>query len=115
MLMVLVSVGVATILASTYLAVGNAPEALATFTTIERLDVLLADVILPGGVHGTELADAVRNVNPMAGVVFMTGYSDERLAIAGVLQTWVPVLRKPFQMHELAQAIEKALTHGSKG
>ena len=51
---------------------------------IERLDILLTDVIMPGGVHGGELADAVRKASPGTKVVFMSGYPDHELVAKGI-------------------------------
>jgi YesN/AraC family two-component response regulator len=76
---------------------------------IERLDILLTDVIMPGGVHRGELADAVRKVNPGTKVVFMSGYPDHELVAKGITDPQTNALHKPFDKDELKRRLEASL------
>jgi PAS domain S-box-containing protein len=68
-----------------------------------RPDLMLADIAMPG-MSGVELATAARRHWPGMPVLFMTGYTEERLLPAG----GADVLRKPFGAAELAARIATA-------
>ena len=77
---------------------------------LRRVDLLLADLVLPGGVNGRDLATALRRIHPRLQVVYCSGYSPE---IAG---GWLPLeaevifLQKPFTPHQLLQAVASSLS-----
>jgi CheY-like chemotaxis protein len=75
----------------------------------EHFDLLLSDVIMPGGVSGMELARYASELQPQMAIVLSTGYAGERLQ--GVPAADLPwaVLRKPFRGDQLAQALVAAL------
>ena len=78
----------------------KAEEALAMASRGLRIDVLLTDVNMPGGL-GTDLADAMREVLPDVRVVFMSGYPPDpamrqRMGLLGAT-----FLQKPFAPREL--------------
>ena len=41
-----------------------------------RIDLLITDVGLPGGMNGRQMADAARRVRPKLRVLFITGYAE---------------------------------------
>jgi len=65
------------------------------------IDLVLSDMILPGG-DGHHLVAALRDLRPDAAVVFMSGHAPEAVAAA-------PFLRKPFAAEELLAAVRTAL------
>jgi len=71
----------------------------------KEVDLLLADVVMPG-LSGIDLADAVRKLKPNLPVVLATGYSDEILRGSGAD---FEVLRKPYDTESLDKAIVGAL------
>ncbi len=73
----------------------------------ERFDVVLSDVIMPGGRSGTHLAREIRRRWPGLPVLLASGY------IAGLdsIQQEFPVLQKPFTTLELIRAIETVVRH----
>jgi CheY-like chemotaxis protein len=75
-------------------------------------DLLLTDVILPGGMNGRELAEQVHERYPGVPVLYMSGYPDTVLSDRGTLSPKVRLLRKPFRKAELAQALRAALGSG---
>jgi len=72
------------------------------------VDLLLTDVIMPR-MNGRELADRFRALHPSAAVLFMSGYTDEVIDRAGVLEAGLRLLQKPFELGELAAAVRQAL------
>ena len=92
-------------LACEVLAADSAEQALALVDEGRPVDLLFADVVMPGA-SGVDLAQAVRRRQPGLPVVLATGYSDEILAGAGADYE---VLRKPYDSLTLAAAVTAAI------
>ncbi|MDR3535282.1 MAG: response regulator [Acetobacteraceae bacterium] len=71
----------------------------------ERFDLLLSDVVMPDGMSGLELAHAARIRWPDLPILLVSGYSQ---AVA-TDQAAFPVLRKPFSLDQLAQAVHQVM------
>jgi len=71
-----------------------------------RIDLLVTDVGLPGGLNGRQLADAGRAVRPGLKVLFITGYAENAVIGNGHLEHGMQVLTKPFAMEALANRIK---------
>ncbi len=80
----------------------DADEALATLDSAGPLDMLLCDVVLPGGMDGLELADAARRRRPHLRVLLASGYGAEGLAQRN---HGYEVLTKPFSQAELMRRV----------
>jgi len=70
------------------------------------IDAVFADVVLPGGMSGAELAVALRQFHPHIAVVLATGYSTQ--SAPNVAPPGVETLPKPYQLMELAAALSRA-------
>ena len=70
-----------------------------------KLDLLITDVGLPGGMTGKQLADAARVHRPGLKVLFITGYAENAAIANGQLAPGTHVLSKPFPMDRLASRI----------
>ncbi len=75
----------------------------------EPFDLMLTDVVMPGGLHGDALAAAVAKRWPQVKVVFMSGYTDSSNELRGRLDPDVLLLDKPFHRRDLAQMLRLAL------
>ena len=71
-----------------------------------RLDLLITDVGLPGGMNGRQVADAGRLVRPELQVLFITGYAENAVIGNGQLEPGMHVLTKPFAMDTLAARVK---------
>jgi CheY-like chemotaxis protein len=69
---------------------------------------LLSDVVMPG-IDGPELACRLRAKWSDLPVLFVTGYSADRLARTGAVGPHDRVLEKPYQLDELARTIRAML------
>jgi CheY-like chemotaxis protein len=87
----------------------DGPSALAKVDGGLAPDLLLTDLILPGGLNGREIAEQVHERRPSVPVLFMSGYPDTVLSERGTQSRSVRLLRKPFRKVQLAQAIQSAL------
>ena len=74
-----------------------------------RLDLLVTDVGLPGGMNGRQVADAGRAVRPDLKVLFITGYAENAVVGNGHLDPGMHVLTKPFAMEALASRIKQLI------
>ncbi|MEO9191832.1 MAG: response regulator, partial [Acetobacteraceae bacterium] len=77
-----------------------------------RIDLLITDVGLPGGVNGRQMADAARQTRPALKVLFITGYAENAAIGNGQLEPSMHVLSKPFAMDKLASRIKAIITQG---
>ncbi|MBC9179230.1 ATP-binding protein [Pseudoroseomonas ludipueritiae] len=76
-----------------------------------RLDLLVTDVGLPGGLNGRQLADAARAGRPGLKVLFITGFAETAALGNGRLEPGMQVMTKPFALDALATRI-RAIIEG---
>jgi CheY-like chemotaxis protein len=74
-----------------------------------RIDLLVTDMGLPGGLNGRQLADAARVARPDIKVLFITGYAGNAVFCHGHLRPGMHVLTKPFAMEVLAGRIKQLI------
>jgi len=74
-----------------------------------RVDLLVTDVGLPGGMNGRQLADAARLSRPSLKVLFITGYAESAVMGAGSLKPGMHILTKPFSMETLGSRIREII------
>jgi PAS domain S-box-containing protein len=75
----------------------------------EQVDLVLSDVVLPGGTSGPEFAEQVRTRYPELKFVFMSGYPAEAAKRNGFLGSGNVLLNKPFRKQQLADALRETL------
>jgi len=80
-------------------------DAEAALHEIERdgIDFVFSDIVMPGKMDGLGLARHLRAVRPQLPILLATGYSDAAVNARGDF----PILRKPYEIHQLSQAIAK--------
>jgi PAS domain S-box-containing protein len=85
--------------------VHKVPDAEAALREIERsdIDLVFSDIIMPGKMDGLALARRLREIRPGLPVLLATGYSDAAANVRGDF----PILRKPYEIHQLSQAIAR--------
>jgi PAS domain S-box-containing protein len=76
---------------------------------LDQIDLLLTDVVMPGGLSGLDLMKSFRRIKPALPAIVMSGYNDE------LVQSDTPslgdfiYLHKPFNEIELTTAVHQAL------
>jgi len=80
-----------------------------------RIDLLITDVGLPGGLNGRQVADAARAARPGLRVLFITGYAENAVVGNGHLEPGMQVLTKPFAMETLASRIRDLMAQPHEG
>jgi CheY-like chemotaxis protein len=99
----LVSLGYKTI------AAADSPSALEHVAGGQPFDLLFTDVIMPGGMTGRELADAVAKLRPGTKVLYTSGYTANAIVHHGRLDDGVLLLTKPYRKTQLAQMVRRAI------
>ena len=90
------------------LAAHDGEDALRVTESLAGIDLLLSDVVMPG-IDGPELACRLRARWPELPVLFVTGYSADRLARTGAVGPHDRVLEKPYQLDELVRTLQSML------
>ncbi|MBK3666533.1 PAS domain S-box protein [Bradyrhizobium diazoefficiens] len=85
--------------------VRRVPDAESALRELEHngVDFVFSDIVMPGKMDGLTLAHRLRQIRPDLPILLATGYSE---AAAGVRGDF-PILRKPYEIHELSEAIAK--------
>jgi PAS domain S-box-containing protein len=69
----------------------------------DGIDLVFSDIVMPGKMDGLSLARQLKTKRPRLPILLATGYSDAALNVHGDF----PILRKPYEIHQLSQAIAK--------
>jgi len=86
----------------------NGSEALTIWRSqAPQIDLLLTDVVLPGGLNGRDLADRLQKERPELKVILMSGYNSDRL---GKIPSGL-ILSKPFSLDYLTATVRRYLSH----
>ncbi len=93
----------------TAIEAADGPAGLKVLRSDARIDLLVTDVGLPGGMNGRQVADAGRAVRPGLKVLFITGYAENAVVGNGHLDPGMHVLTKPFAMEALASRIKELI------
>jgi CheY-like chemotaxis protein len=83
-------------------------DALRIAEGLSSIDLLLSDVVMPG-LDGPEVAATLRARWPTLRVLFVSGYSDDRLADAGALGPRDRLLSKPYTASQLVRAVRDVI------
>jgi PAS domain S-box-containing protein len=70
---------------------------------LDGIDLVFSDIVMPGEMDGLGLARHLKAVRPRLPILLTSGYSDAAVNVRGDF----PILRKPYEIHELSQAIAK--------
>ncbi|MDM0019532.1 response regulator [Variovorax saccharolyticus] len=91
------------------LEAGDGADALQLLQSEQRIDLLVTDVGLPGGMNGRQVADAARLARPGLKVLFITGYAENAVLSHGHLAPGMHVMTKPFDMDVLARRVKELI------
>ena len=98
--------------------VSTAAQAMSVLSDPARgIDLLVTDMVLPGGMQGGKLADTASGLRPDLAILYMSGYSQDANIHGGRLDAGVNFLQKPFSATALIAKVEDVLARlgGSGG
>ncbi len=87
----------------------DGPAALKLLDDHPDIDLLLTDVVMPGGMGGPALAREVLKRRPGIKVLYTSGYTENAIIHRGVLDEGVEIIGKPYQTDELARKVRRVL------
>jgi signal transduction histidine kinase len=85
----------------------DGPSALAIIATDQRIDLLISDIVMPGGMNGFELISQARTMRGNLKVLATSGYAN--IHRPGSARPDVPLLLKPYHLADLARCIRMVL------
>jgi len=106
---------VLTDLGYTVIEAADSAEGLRLLRSDMRIDLLVSDVGLPGGMNGRQMADAARAHRPDLNVLFITGFAENALLNNGQLEPGMTVLTKPFSVETLAARVREMIDGAVRG
>jgi PAS domain S-box-containing protein len=91
------------------LVASDGVAALALVDQGAQFDLLFTDIIMPEGINGRELAEAVLKRRPGTKVLYTSGYTDNVIIHDGHVDSGVALLRKPYRKADLVRKIREVL------
>jgi signal transduction histidine kinase/CheY-like chemotaxis protein/HAMP domain-containing protein len=74
-----------------------------------RIDLVLSDVVMPGGMSGRELAERLLASRPKLRIIFTSGYNVEETNTDFFRRDGAAFLQKPYTRADLAKAVRECL------
>ncbi|WP_375593475.1 PAS domain S-box protein [Algihabitans albus] len=93
----------------TVLEATNGSEALLLLENHGDIDILFTDIVMPGGMDGTQVAKAARKLRPGLPVVYATGYAEAAVLRQGEVKAAKNLVTKPYRRDDLAHKLRQAL------
>ena len=90
----------------------EAPNAAAALTTLESnrpIDLLFTDIVMPGGMAGTELARAARRLRPGLKTLLTSGFAEGSIRATTQSDEFDDILSKPYRRQDLVRKILEVL------
>jgi len=92
------------------IAASSGPEAMGILKDNKDIDLVLSDVVMPGGMTGFDVAEAAKDLRPDLKILLSTGYAkgiDPRHAASGKAKP--KILHKPYGLQELTRSLRELL------
>lgn len=89
-------------------------QAIQLLESDEEIDLVLSDIVMPGGTSGYDVAEWVREHRPGCRILLTSGFNAEAGEGRGATLEGVRFLAKPFRMKELESALQEALAEGQE-
>jgi two-component system CheB/CheR fusion protein len=94
----------------TVIAATNGPKAMDILERREDIDLVLSDVVMPGGMTGFDVADRALGIRPELKILLATGYAKgAEQSNAAAERAVHRILRKPYGFKELARTLRELL------
>jgi DNA-binding NtrC family response regulator len=89
---------------------GNVREALTHWKELgNTIDLVVTDMVMPGGLSGSDLITKLRESRPEVKVILTTGYNEEILKADDLTEARVKLITKPYDIESLLRAIAEKL------
>ena len=95
------------------LEAADGASAVALLEATPGIDLLLTDIVMPGGMNGVQLGEAAKRIRPDLRILYTSGFTEAsvRGATANAIASQ-QLLSKPYRKQELARKVREALSAG---
>jgi CheY-like chemotaxis protein len=84
-------------------------SALEVIAKRSEIDLMVTDIVMPGGMNGVELVQRALVLRPNLKIIYSSGFPAEALAERSMPLVDGPLLRKPYQRAEFAAIIHRVM------
>jgi CheY-like chemotaxis protein len=95
------------------LEASNGQQALEQFMQHPEIALVFSDVMLPGGLLGSQLVSKLQERHPQLRILMTSGFSESGIMNRGVLDGSIELLQKPYRVEDLARRV-RALLDGKE-
>ena len=74
-----------------------------------EIDLMITDIVMPGGMNGVELVQRALALHPNLRIIYSSGFPAEALAERSMPLVDGPLLRKPYQRSEFAAIVDHVM------
>jgi CheY-like chemotaxis protein len=90
-------------------AASDGEQALKVLNQHPDIDILLSDVVMPGGINGYELAEQARSKHSNIKVLLSSGYTAKAMKIDDKKNVQYSLLKKPYKSQDLVKKVRAIL------
>ena len=76
---------------------------------VGEIDLVLTDVVMPGGISGVDLANQLRIEQPSMRVIYTSGHNEDLMGSAVTFTEGINFIQKPFSLGTLLNTLNRAL------
>jgi CheY-like chemotaxis protein len=91
------------------LEAADGPAALEVLKQSQSVDLLFTDIVMPGGMMGSELAREAERLYPAIKVLFTSGYTEQASVQSGAIEEGGILLKKPYRLADLASKLREVI------
>lgn len=95
------------------LSAANGQQALSWLASVQQIDLLFTDVLMPGGLNGFELAEKAKQLRKHLPVLYTSGYNEQTLTEEQRHNGGMVLLHKPYHRAALLNKVSQMLTYQS--
>jgi PAS domain S-box-containing protein len=93
----------------TVLEAGSGAAAIEILQSDRKIDLMFSDVVMPGGMSGTELVQTARRLRPGIKTLLTTGFAEASLRNQAQFAEAGEILSKPYRRQDLARKVRSVL------
>jgi PAS domain S-box-containing protein len=98
----------------TVLRANDGPSALQVIAQHDEIDLMITDIVMPGGMNGVELVQRARDLRPGLKIIYSSGFPAEALTERTLPLLHGPLLRKPYQRAEMVAIVQRVMEAGNE-